>query len=757
MKTKNKSLQTPVQCLLTLTAAITLLSTNHAGAVGAVTSFTSYEAEAGTLGGGASIVSLTSPPTDQYSNPQLEASGHAYVLLNSTGQYVQWANNTGQNITAINLRSCIPDASGGGGTTSTIDLYVNGVQLRRGTISVNSQQNYCYEGTGYNGQTDKNPADGRPRDFWNDTHVFITGAAVSPGQTIRVEKDSANSAAFYYIDVVDLENPPAALSQPANSLSILTYGAVANNIATDNTAAINNCFAAAKSQGKIAWIPSGIFYISAINGALNASGITIVGAGPWYSTIYRVTPSNNSQGIANIISATSCTLSNLSLDCNGSSRAGNNNNGAVNFSGSNWVVDNVWIQHVTSSFWCAGVNGIARNCRVLSVWSDGGNFNNVQDANGVGTGLTYSNNFVRGTGDDAMAINSVNYNGTTFYTIMSNIKYVNNTAIAPWGGKCMGIYGGTNVTVMNNLLCDTARYIGLGVGKFGANGSDLQSATVTGNTVLRGGGNGYSQQQPALQIGNGGDGQSTGNVGNALVSGNTVNNSLYNGVGFSTCNNVNFQNNTVNSPGLNGIVISPANFPAPTGSASITGNTVTGLSSGESAYLDLSSGFNATVTGNSWQSGGGGLVGPTNGVTYHLICQDSGKALDNGGSTTVGTVVNQWANQAGNANQEWKLTAMSGGSFNLVCQKSGMALDNSGSTTNRGSNVKQMESLTWGNANQNWTFVNVGGTYPWHLKCQTGGLSLDNRGSTTDGTAVGQWTDGGSGNPNQNWQLQFIR
>ena len=84
-----------------------------------------------------------------------------------------------------------------------------------------------------------------------------------------------------------------------------------------------------------------------------------------------------------------------------------------------------------------------------------------------------------------------------------------------------------------------------------------------------------------------------------------------------------------------------------------------------------------------------------------------------------------------------------------------MALDNSGSTTN-GSNVKQW-TVNVGNPNQNWTFVNVGGTYPWHLKCQTGGLSLDNRGSTTDGTAVGQWSDGGSGNPNQNWQLQFIR
>ena len=192
---------------------------------------------------------------------------------------MQWTNNTGQNITAINVRCCIPDAATGGGISSTIDLYVDGVF--RQAFSVNSQQNYCYEGTNYNGQTDKNPADGDPRGFWNDTHAFITGTAVAPGSTISLQKDAANTATFYYIDVVDLEAPPAALAQPANSISILTYGAVSNNISVDNTSAINSCFAAAKSQGKMAYIPPGTYYFSGVSGGLNATGITITGAGPW--------------------------------------------------------------------------------------------------------------------------------------------------------------------------------------------------------------------------------------------------------------------------------------------------------------------------------------------------------------------------------------------------------------------------------------------------------------------------------------------
>ncbi|MGH7976086.1 MAG: LamG-like jellyroll fold domain-containing protein, partial [Limisphaerales bacterium] len=399
----------------------------------------------------------------------------------------------------------------------------------------------------------------------------------------------------------------------------------------DNTSAINNCFSAAQQQKKVAWIPPGTFYISAINGGLNASGITIAGAGPWYSTIYRVTPANNSQGVANIITTTSCTLSNVLLDCNSSSRAGNNNNGAIDFSGTNWVVDNVWIQHATSSFWCAGVNGIAENCRTLSTWADGGNFNNAQSDNGIGDNLTYSNNFVRGTGDDAMAINSVNYNvngsTTNYYATMSNITYVNNTAVAPWGGKCMGIYGGVNDIVTNNLLEDTARYIGLGVMKFGVNGSDLLSATVTGNTVLRCGGNGYNQQQQAMMIGNGGDGQGVGMIANAYCASNTIIDALYDAVGFSTSTNIVFEYNTIIDPGLDGIAAGPPDLGSGvTGYAVLNFNNVTGLNSGRSAFVN--------TTGN-YITGGTGNIGFSvpNSIPSPWLSQDVGSVATSGGDS----------------------------------------------------------------------------------------------------------------------------
>jgi hypothetical protein len=563
--------------------------------VGALTPFTSYEAEAARIGGGATVVSLTSAPTTQYSSPDLEASGHAYVLLNATGEYVEWTNNTGQNITAINVRECIPDAPAGGGITATLNLYVDGAF--RQSLNLNSMQTWLYENsTNYNGN-DQDPTHGSPRVFWDDVHTFITGAAVAPGSTIRLQQDATNMAPFYYIDVVDLEAPPPPLTQPTNSLSIASYGAVANDTNTDNSTAIQNCINAAQSQSKSVWIPSGTFHVKT-QGGLNANGITIQGAGMWYSRIYRNMPLPNANPLGAIFNLTSCAVRNFALDANATSRAVVDGcGGAMDTTGNNWLADSIWTQHTMSGFWASGSGGRVQNCRLTSIWADGCNLNNVSLGGTIGNNLTSSNNFIRGTGDDAHAINSVNYNdnnGTRYYyTKMSHITVVNNTSVAPWGGKGQAIYGGAGHLVANNLIMDTARYIGLGVGKFGVNGSDLESATVTGNVVLRSGGNGYQQQQAAMMIGNGGDGQNSGTVANAYCASNVIQNSVFSAVAFSTGTNIVFQRNTIIAPALDGIVIGPAFFEAMTGTGILNSNTVTGLNPGRVAFTNFSSAYAA--------------------------------------------------------------------------------------------------------------------------------------------------------------------
>ncbi|WP_369372158.1 carbohydrate-binding protein [Promicromonospora sp. Populi] len=573
--------------------------------------FTSYEAEAGSLGGGATSVSLTAAPTTQYSSAALEASGHAYARLTGTGQSVQWTNNTGGPINAITVRVSIPDTSSGGGQTSTLNLYVNG-GLRQ-TLNVNSRQTWLYEGNdNYNGNN-QNPSNGNPRAFFDETHTFITGTPIAAGSTFMLRKDSGNSAAFYDIDVVDVENAPAPLAQPAGSLSITECGAVADNTPTngaaspssvDSRAAIQNCINQAQSQGRVLWIPAGTFYVKGTQGLL-AQGITIAGAGSWHSTIYRDVPLPNSTPLPPLWGLTSTTIRNLHVDSNATSRVTlDGAGGSMDITGTNWLAEGIWTQHTMSGFWASGTGGTIRNNRLTTIWADGANINNVSMGNSVGNNLAMTNNFVRGTGDDALAVNSVNYNdfdGTrVYYTPMANAVVTNNTSIAPWGGKGIGIYGGSGHRVENNYVSDTARYIGLGAGRFGVNGNDLFSTTVTGNTVVRSGGNAYSQGQPAFHIGNGGDGQNVGVVDRVTATNNTILNSVYDGIGFSTSTNTLLQNNTVTSPWRNGIVISPAFYPAPSGSATITGNTVNG---GGTPYINNSGGFAASLSGNSWQTG----------------------------------------------------------------------------------------------------------------------------------------------------------
>ncbi len=587
---------------------------------GATTPFTTYQAPEGTLGGGASVVSLTSAPTSEYDTPQGEATGHAYVQLTGTGQSVQWTNDTGQPVSFINVRASIPDSSTGGGITATLDLYVNGTF--RQALNMNSIQTWQYEGNNnYNG-SDQNPADGDPRDFWDDFNAWVSGAAIPAGATITLQKDSANTASFYWINSIDLWNAPAPLAQPANSISITSCGAVADDTptngtaapgATDSTVDIQNCINEAASQGKIVWIPQGTFYLVGTS-SLVAQNVTVEGAGYLYSEIYRDVPLPNNVSLGAAFQCYSCTLQNFHIDSDAMSRDEvDGGGGAEDTTGTNWLINSMWVQHVESTVWASGSGGTDENNFFTDIFADGDNLNNVSLTGTSGTNLTATNNYIRGTGDDGMAINSVAYNGSQTYTAMSGTTMTHNTVLAPWGGKGIGIYGGSGNVVEDNYIADTSRYIGLGVGRFGVNGSDMLGATVSGNVIVRSGGNAYFQGQPALQVGNGGDGQNVGTVNDATVTDNTIINSVYDSVGFSTSTNTDLANNTIVSPWRNGIVISPPYYPAPTGSATITGNTVTGVGSGLSPYSNDSSGFTATLSNNSWQTGGGGGGGSTEG------------------------------------------------------------------------------------------------------------------------------------------------
>jgi MYXO-CTERM domain-containing protein len=590
-----------MSCALGLACSTFLLCPAHAFGLGATVPFTTHEAEAGVLGGGADVRILAAPTNTTWSSPELEASGRAFVELKATDDSVTLPNDTGANVTAIDFRYSIPDAPTGGGIDSTLDLYVDGV-LRQ-SVAVTSRQTWVYDGTDWDGMS-QDPTVPNPHLFFEEVHTFITGNPIKPGSKIMLKKDAANGASFYWIDLMDLEAPPAPVTQPANSLSITDYGAVptmpadgpvpAN--AVDSSAAIQKAIDAASAQNKTLWIPQGRFIVGAEG--LNAHGITIAGAGMWYSAIYRnyQLPYGGTSDAPDFLTVDSCTLRDFFLDSNAIDRtAAGGNAGGVNISGTNWLVERLWIQHASSGVWAKGMGGTVQDCRILSTWGDGVNLNNGNSGN-VGNNLTANNNYVRGVGDDGVTVNS-----DASSVQMDTITLENNTTVSIYWADGLRVAGGKNILVQDNLICDPVNFPGIIVGTF--NNANLESAIVKGNTIIRSGGDAYNQHQAALTVG---VDPGSVTVSNVQVTGNTIWKSMQKAIEIKSGTNLVFDGNLVDSVWANSASastdVSAIDIVAnSTGSVSFLNNTLQNLTATQTAFVNLASAtsYQATGMGNS--------------------------------------------------------------------------------------------------------------------------------------------------------------
>ncbi|HEY1744384.1 MAG TPA: hypothetical protein VGG18_14540, partial [Granulicella sp.] len=457
----------------------------------------------------------------------------------------------------------------------------------------------------YDGKS-QTPSYGNAHVFWDEQQVTISGAYITPGQTITLEKDSANTASYYNIDVIDLENPPAPLTQPANSLSIVAdCGATASSAPTngaavsgavDSTTAIQNCINKAESSGQVLWIPRGTFYLNTSKG-LTMSGITVEGAGMWYSKVYYNVPLPATT-TSNPFTATSVTLKNFAIDgdaVSGSTVGGNG--GAILINGSNWMIDSLRISHEGAGIWAAGTTGTVQNTRINNSWADGININNGNGGSGYTTGnnLTLQNNFIRGSGDDGLAINDSEDNSDQSEMIAPTV--INNTVVAPWWANLIGIYGGENILVANNHIQDSVKGNGIYIGGYDSTGkgAPLETARVQGNTVIRGGSLGYGNQNPGVAVGYTSTTSPSGEpaMTDMYIYGNSVVNSMFSGMELLGGTGTGIINNTVDSPGAQGFLINSNGI----GNASFICNTALNIHPGQTAYVDDASSSNFTVSG----------------------------------------------------------------------------------------------------------------------------------------------------------------
>jgi hypothetical protein len=451
------------------TATFTTAPTNTPVSRGASEPYTEYEAEAGSWGSGATLLgssrSIFTTGGSLSTEKQAEASGRQAVELAGTNQYVQWTTTAPCN--SIVVRLSVPD-----GFSGTIGVFIGGASSPQIELPVTAKYSWEYD----NWNIPYSESGSKPFHIYDEAHALL-GVEVPAGTVVKLMKTSADTAAYYTIDLVDLEEVGAALAQPANSLNAVTNYGASGNGSNDDTTALQNCINAAQTQGKIAFIPAGVYKISS---PLSVPAVTVQGAGMWRTTIHQV---NDTSVIRFNLNNASAMVADLLLTGEVTNRNdGNTDSGFDYHGGTNSLVQRVWIEHTKCGWWCGNTNSVTSGltvtgCRIRDTYADGINL-----CNGSSSCTITQCNF-RNTGDDSIASWSPsgggNNNANTFTW---------NTVQCTWRADAIAVYGGSNFTITDNLCSDTLDQSGIMVQQgFTSNGFGGTN-NILRNTLTRCGG-----------------------------------------------------------------------------------------------------------------------------------------------------------------------------------------------------------------------------------------------------------------------------
>jgi hypothetical protein len=432
---------------------------------GADLGITEQEAEAAATTG-----TVIGPSRAAYTLPA-EASGRSAVEL-SPGQYVQFTLPKAAN--AITVRYSIPDAATGGGITAPLRVTVNGGSAR--TMTLTSHYAWLYNAYPFSndptlttsiepdwwttecgcvpGTTTSFPAPFRPNHFYDEQRLLL-GRSYPAGSTIRLTAPADTHAANTVIDLLDsqLVAPPKVDLIAAN---VLLFGADPTG-RRDSAAAIDRAIAFAKRTHLKVYIPPGTYQV---NRHIIVDNVTVEGAGNWYTIIkgHEValsTPAADGSTHSGVGfygksaadgGSTNVHLSGFAIEGDVAERIDIDQVNGIGGALSNSSIDGLYIHHTKVGMWFDGPmkNLTITNNQIADVIADGINFH---------TGVTNSkvaNNFLRNTGDDALAMWSET-------TQDANDVFDHNTVQTPVLANGIALYGGTDNTVSNNLIADPIR------------------------------------------------------------------------------------------------------------------------------------------------------------------------------------------------------------------------------------------------------------------------------------------------------------
>jgi hypothetical protein len=466
---------------------------------GANTHFVEQEAENAVTDG-----TIIGPGRTAYTLPA-EASGRAAVKL-LPGQYVEFTLPEAAN--AITVRYSIPDSPSGGGIKAPLDVSVNGRSVV--TMTLTSQYSWLYNQYPFSNDPNAdllfpdqyitecacvpsatNPPPTitkpfRPNHFYDEERLLLDHR-YKAGDKIRLTAPTWSNAAWTVIDLLDSElvGPPQHRDEPA--VNVQRFGADPTGH-RDSADAFDRAIAFAKQWHREVYLPQGTYQV---NRHILVDDVTIEGAGSWYTIVkgHQVTLStplpdgsvHTGVGFYGKYVAdggsSNVHLSGFAIEGDVRERIDSDQVNGIGGALSNSTIEGLYIHHTKVGMWFDGPmsNLRIRNNIIVDQIADGINFH---------TGVTDSvvaNNFVRNTGDDALAMWSDQMED-------ANNTFDHNTVQTPVLANGIALYGGTDNTISNNLVADPIREgSGLQVGsRFGAQ-PFTGSLWITNNTTVRSG------------------------------------------------------------------------------------------------------------------------------------------------------------------------------------------------------------------------------------------------------------------------------
>ena len=434
---------------------------------GAIVPWVEYQSEAGKTNG--EILA----PDRKFGTIASESIGRSAVKLKNVGEYFQFKTSAAAN--SVVLRYVIPDSEDGTGLQASISLYVNNTFRQK--IQLTSKFAWSYGGET---ETFNIPKMGGAHHFYDEARALV--GDIPAGATVKLQKDADDSADYYVVDLVDLEQVAPPKTKPEGYISITECGAEPDS-GKDAGDAIQACIDKARAAKTGVWIPEGTFE-SSIHG-FDVSEVTIQGAGMWYSTLHGFYARFNCMG-------NNCRFADFAILGETTFRDDKSpENGFNGSAGTGSRLENIWVEHTKVGYWVSGgtIGLIVTGSRFRNLYADGINF-----CNGTSYSLVENSHF-RNTGDDALA--SWSPKGDPVNT--GNV-FRFNTIQVPWRANCLAIYGGKDNRIENNLCYDVVTYPGILISQeFGSN--PFEGTTVIAhNSLIRAGGPMFKKEHGALKI-----------------------------------------------------------------------------------------------------------------------------------------------------------------------------------------------------------------------------------------------------------------